>query len=416
MELNMNRVLVLLFFLSFAIMSFAEDNWPDFRGPHGDGISNATGLPLEWSETKNIKWKTAIHDCGFSTPVVWGEQIWLTTAAADGHKFYGLCIDKNTGKIVHDILLFEETNPQAKNDLNSYATPSPVIEQGRVYLHFGTFGTVCLDTQTGFKIWERRDLHCDHLQGPASSPFLFENLLILHLEGQDVQMIVALDKKTGKTIWRTDRPAELYQTIPLYKKAYITPILIQVNGQPQLISNGAQACIAYDPRTGKEIWRVYYGGDSTISRPVAADGLVFVNTGLIKPQELWAVRPDGTGDVSSSHVVWKVVDNVPGESSPVVVNGRVYMVNEHGVLTCLDDKTGAVVWTQKLAGQYGASPVYADGRIYFFSKKGLTTVIQQGSEYKLLAQNQLDDGFMASPAITGTSLILRTITHLYRIE
>jgi outer membrane protein assembly factor BamB len=412
----MHRFKISALFFFCSILAVAGENWPRFRGVNGDGISDSKGLPVVWSEKSTVKWKTAIHDIGWSSPVIWGKQIWLTTATSDGHKFYGLCLDRDTGKIIRDILLFEEPDPQKKHDQNSYATPSPAMENGRVYLHFGTFGTICLDSQSGQTIWVRRDLHCDHMQGPASSPIIFENLLILHFDGADVQYIVALDKSNGKTIWKVERPKMLYQTEPVYKKAYITPIIIIVNGQPQLISNGSQVCIAYNPRTGREIWRIYYGGDSTISSPISADSLVFINTGLIKPQELWAIRPDGTGDVTTTHVVWKATENVPGESTPVTVNGLIFMVNEHGMLTCLECTSGKVLWSQKLPGQYGASPVYGDGRIYLFNKKGLTTVVKAARKYKLLARNQLDEGFMASPALAGQSLFLRSLHHLYRIE
>ena len=396
----------------------AGENWPSFRGPANDGISDAGKLPVEWSESKNIKWKTAIHDQGWSTPVIWENQIWVTTATEDGHNLYAVCVDYASGKILHDKLVFEIKEPQRKHSLNSYATPSPVIEAGRIYVHYGTHGTACLDTKTGGILWKRDDLNCNHIQGPAGSPFLYKDLLILHLEGDDVQYVIALNKKTGQTVWKTDRPKEQYEkAIPLYRKAYSTPIIIRVNGKDQLISVGAQMCHAYDPLTGEEIWSVYYGTDSTISCPISGGGLVFVSTGYQKPSpELWAVRPTGKGDVTESHVVWKIKERVPIESSPVVKNGLIYMVNDQGRLSCIDAKTGQFIWQENLKGQFGASPVYADGRIYFSSKKGETTVISEGREYKVLSSNVLEEGLIASPAIKLNSLIMRTKTHLYRIQ
>jgi outer membrane protein assembly factor BamB len=349
--------------------------------------------------------------------VIWGNQIWVTTATEDGHNLYAICIDFTSGNIIHDKLVFEIEDPQKKHSLNSYATPSPVIEEGRVYVHYGTHGTACLDMKTGNILWNRNDLNCNHVQGSASSPFLYKHLLILHLEGNDVQYIVALDKKTGKNVWKTDRPKELYEkTIPLYRKGYSTPIITRIDGKDQLISVGAQTCHAYDPISGEEIWYVYYGTDSTISCPISDEEFVFVITGYQRPSpELWAVRPTGRGDVTESHVVWKIKERVPNESSPIVKNGLIYMVNDQGKLSCIDAKTGQFIWQEKLNGQFGSSPVYADGRIYFSNKKGVTTVIQEGREFKVLSSNVLNEGFMASPAIKGNSFIMRTKTHLYRI-
>jgi len=410
---------ILLLILIMTGYLFAYNNWPQFRGPNGDGHSNAKGTPVEWSETKNIKWKRPIHDLGWSTPVIWGDQIWLTSATEDGHKFFAVCVDFENGKIIHDILVFTEQNPQHINSLNSYATPSPVIEKGRVYVHYGTFGTACIDTKTGKILWQRRDLNCDHLQGPASSPILYNNLLILHIEGTDVQFVAALDKTTGKTVWKKHRPRDIYndRVRPLYKKAYSTPIIITVNGKKQLISEGAQATFAYVPETGEEIWRVIYGFDSTISCPITGKGLVYVNTGWdTKKIGLLAVRPDGTGDVTDSHVVWEYWDKVAGESSPIFVDSFIYMVSDRGHLTCLDAVQGEKVWMQKLQGNFGASPVYADGFLYFCNKKGQTTVIKTGKAFNRVAVNQLDEGIWSSPVVVGSTLVLRTKTHLYRIE
>ena len=407
--------IILIFLLSYVV--FAADNWPSFRGPANDGISEARGLPVEWSESKNIQWKTAIHDVGWSTPVIWDNQIWMTTATEDGHRLYAVCVDFKSGQIIHDKLVFRIKEPQRKHSQNSYATPSPVIEAGRVYVHYGAHGTACLDNMSGSILWKRDDLKCNHVQGPAGSPILYQHLLILHIEGNDVQYVIALDKNNGKTVWKTDRPKEMYEkAIPLYRKAYSTPIIIRVDGKDQLISVGAQMCHAYDPLTGEEIWSVYYGTDSTISCPVSDGELVFVITGYQQPSpEMWAVTPTGRGDVTKSHVVWKIKERVPIESSPVIRNGLIYMVNDRGKLSCVDAKTGQFIWQERLKGQFGASPVYADGRIYFSDKKGKTTVISEGKEFRVLASNVLDEGFMASPAIKGNSLILRTKTHLYRV-
>ena len=410
------------FFITTLMMLAAplcQADWLDWRGPTTDGHSDATDLPLTWSDTENVAWKVPIHDFGHSTPVVMNGQIWITAANEDGTKLYAVCLDFNTGKVVHDITVFSPEKPQRRHPQNTYATPSVVLEKDRAYVHYGTFGTACIDTDSGKILWTRSDLHCDHLQGPVASPVLFEDLLIVHLEGVDVQYIEALDTKTGDTVWKEDRPHELYDDIEPYffKKSYITPIITKVNGKPQMVSNGSQATIGYNPRTGEEIWRVVYGGDNSIGRPVQGNGMFFVDCGGIPGSHfLWAVREGGKGDVTDSHVAWKVDENVAGESSPVLVGDLLYMVAVKGTLTCLEAKTGKVVWEERLSGNYGASLLHANGRIYVSSKKGKTIVVEPGRTFKKLAENDLEGGFWASPAVEGNSLLLRTETHLYRIQ
>ncbi|UCG46020.1 MAG: PQQ-binding-like beta-propeller repeat protein [Phycisphaerales bacterium] len=315
-----SRLIALVFVFSVNSTP-ASANWPDWRGPTGDGRSDATGLPLSWSEAENIVWKTAIHDLGHSTPVVWGDQVWLTTAKKNGRTLYAVCIDLNTGRVAHDIEVFHPDKPQRIHRNNSYATPSAVVEAGRVYVHFGTFGTAALDSKTGDVLWERTDLNCEHMQGPVSSPVLFGDVLILHFEGTDVQYIVGLDKNSGDTVWRYERPEELYRDVePLFVKAYHTPVLVNVDGRTQLVSNGAMLVTGHDPQTGRELWRVRYRDDNTISRIVSGLGLFFVNCGgPPNATHLWAVRQGGAGDVTDTHVVWKMTEDVPFESSPVLV-------------------------------------------------------------------------------------------------
>lgn len=413
--------------LPIAVMLFSpptsiagmDGYWPDWRGPTTDGHSDATGLPLTWSETENIVWKTAIHDDGYSTPVVWGDRIWLTTATEDGRTLYAVCVDLNTGSIVHDIEVFHPDKPQHINPNNTYATPSAVLEEGRVYVHYGTQGTACLNSMTGEVLWRRDDLNCDHIQGPVSSPFLFEDLLIVHLEGGDVQFIAALNKETGETVWRYDRPRDLYEGIePAYLlKAYHTPVIVEMEGRPQLLSNGALLVTSHDPRTGEEIWRVRYRDDSTISRIVSGHGLHFINTGgSPDAPHLWAVREGGSGDVTDTHVVWKMTEDVPLKASPVLVGDLLYTMSDKGVLLCIEARTGKIVWSESIRGDYGPSLLYADNRIYILSMRGKTTVIEPGREYRQLAVNELDGRFGASPVVADNTLLLRSRTHLYCIR
>lgn len=410
----------------------ARADWPDFRGPRGDGHASAPGdskpigLPLTWSETNNIKWKTEIHDRGVSTPVVMGDQVWLTSATAKGHDYFAICVDKATGKILFDEKVFYTDNPESQGNgasMNTYATPSPVIEPGRVYVHYGSPGTACLDTKTGKVLWKRNDLPCRHYRGASSSPVLFEDLLILTFDGADLQYLAALDKNTGVTVWQTNRsvvwndesvPGQMAKDGDL-RKSHGTPLIATVAGKPQLISVGAKASYGYDPRTGSELWRVEYNDWSSAPRPLFDNGLAFIVTGLVK-KELWAVKPDGRGNVTDTHVAWKLTTRVGKYASPLLVDGLIYTASDESFVSCVEAATGEVVWTERIGGKYAASPVCADGRLYFSSQDGTTTVLKPGRALEVLATNKLDEGFMASPAADGKAFYLRTKTHLYRVE
>ena len=393
-----------------------DEVWPDFRGPSHDGCAIEADVPLVWSETENVRWKTAIRGRGWSTPVVAGGLGWMTSASPDGRQLYAIAVDVETGEIAHSKLVFTVEKPESVNALNSYASPSPVIDGSRVYLHYGTYGTAALDRASGEVLWKRRDLRCDHEEGPGSSPVLFGDLLILNVDGRDVQYVVALRRDSGETVWRADRTAPRLDSIgPGSRKAFSTPIAVVVDGEPQLISTGALETVAYDQGSGAELWKVRHGGFSMASRPIAGEGLVFLNTGLAKT-EMWAVRLGGKGDVTGTHVVWKHKRNVPRIPSPVLAAGHIYMVSDQGIATCLDAETGKRRWRERLGGEYCASPIAARGRLYFFDREGRTVVLAAEPEYRVLAENQLAGGFMASPVVVANALLLRTETHLYRIE
>jgi len=413
------RVQILGFVVGlFLVVGAAWADWTDWRGPTRDGRSDAEGLPLNWSETENVMWKSTIHDEGHSTPVILGNQVWLTTATKEGTTLYAVCVDLETGAVVHDVAVFQVVSPQHINPANTYATPSAVIEPGRVYVHYGSLGTACLDTATGEVLWRRTDLNCDHMQGPASSPVLFENLVIVTVEGVDKFFTAALDKKTGETVWIYNRPEELYteDIKGVYKKSYQTPMIVEVGGAPQLVSNGALMVTGHDPRTGKEIWRARYRDDSAISRIVQGHGLLFVNTGgSPSATELWAIREGGVGDITDSHVAWKMTKDAPHESSPVLVDDLLYTMGEQRALICTEALTGTQVWTQKMKGDFWASLLATKDRVYISNKKGETVVIATGREYRELANNTLDGEIFASPVVAGDSILLRTRTNLYRI-
>jgi outer membrane protein assembly factor BamB len=408
----------------------SSGDWPEFRGPSGNGMasipgsSKTTGIPLRWSKTENIRWKTSIPHKGWSTPVVMNNQVWLTTATLDGHDFFVICVDAKSGVILLNKKLFHADNPEPLgNPLNSYASPSPAIESGRVYVHFGSYGTACLNTETFELLWERSDLPCRHFRGPGSSVILYEDLLILTMDGVDVQYLVSLDKKTGRTVWKTDRTADWNDLDSEGKprgegdlrKAYSTPLIIDVNGKKQMISVGAKAVYGYDPADGRELWKVHTRGFSGASRPVYGNGIAYMISGFGKT-ELLAIKADGSGDITDTNIIWKTGKNVPRTPSLLLVDDLLFTINDTGTLMCLEALTGKQVWSQRIPGDYAASLLYADGRIYSFNRDGKATVFRAARKYEILATNTLDSGFMASAAVSGKALFLRTKTHLYRIE
>ena len=363
-------------------------SWTHYRGTNLNGISTETGLPVNWNDSTNIGWKTAIAGKGWSSPVVYGDQMWLTSEA--NREMRAICVDFQTGEIIHDRILFNPDTLYRKHSINTYATPTPAIEENYVYIHFGRYGTACLDTGTGETVWERTDMECEHVQGPGSSLLLYKDKLIVHIEGTDVQYIAALDKHTGKTLWKTERPRNLYEPLPeIGKKAYTTPLIVNVNGRDLMISNGSAVCIAYDPDTGEEIWRIIQGEDSTIAMPVESNGIVYFYTAFVtdedgkKYAELIAVDPDGEGDIGATHILWRLKSPILQLPTPVVVDGLLYTVDSKGLFSCLDARTGETIWSKKLKGKYHSSPVYANGYIYISSTKGETLVLKAGRNLRL---------------------------------
>jgi len=498
----------------------ADVHWNQFRGPNGDGKSLAKNLPVEFSETKNVRWKTPIHDEGWSSPVVWGNQIWLTTGrlegwgaaakkgkpkstegsggsktaemsgsekqklieamrgkgmsdqeikewfakseakrgkkkdAASGKKkgvakapkknggkleLFAIAVDLETGRIIHDIKVFDVAEPQVRNPgLNTHATPTPVVEEGRVYVHYGAYGTACLDTKTGKKLWERRDLKTNHEVRAGSSPIVDDDAIYLHFDGIDKQFVAALDKRTGKTRWLKKRKvdydldgklsaigfskAEIESTKEKKpgdnRKSFATPALIAYQGKRQLISPGAEVTFSYDPDTGAELWRVRHPGMgwNVACRPIFENGLVYSTTGISR--HLMAVRPSGTGDVTDTHKEWIIKGkDTPHLPSPLIVDNLIFLITDEGFASCWALKTGKRLWRKRLraGGTHWASPVYADGKLYFSGQKGVVSVVAAAREFQLLAENRFEESFNASPAVAGDAIILRSQTDLYCI-
>jgi outer membrane protein assembly factor BamB len=355
--------------------------------------------------------------------VILDNQVWFTSADRNSREMRAICVDLNSGNEIHNKLIFKPEKLFRIHAVNSYATPTPAIEEGKVYVHFGRYGTACLDTRSGEILWKRSDLQCEHIQGPGSSLMIYKDKLIVHLEGTDVQHIMALDKARGENLWTAERPHDLYeQMAPIGKKAYTTPLIIQSGGRELLISNGSRVCNALDPETGEEIWRIVQGDDSTISMPVEGDGLIFFYTSFVtgedgrKYAELFAVDPNGKGDITHTNIRWRMKGPILQLSTPVFVEGLLYTVDSEGEFFCLEASSGEVLWSQKLKGKFNSSPIYADGLLYINSTKGETLVYRAGTEPQLLASNQLEGEIWATPAFTGGAILMRTSKYLYKIS
>lgn len=402
------RRLALAFLLALTGLTVRAEDWPEFRGPTGQGHSTERGLPLEWSESRNVAWKAPVPGRGWSSPAVAGGRVWLTSAARERNdaSLRLLAYDVETGHEAVNVEIFRIRNAALLNAKNSHASPSPIVAGDRVYVHFGAEGTAALSL-SGEIVWKAR-VPYENQHGTGGSPVLYDDLLIFNCDGWDAAFVVALDAGTGKVRWKTNRryPAD---------QAYTTPLVIRVGDRDQLVSVGAYRAAAYEPRSGKEIWRVTYrDGFSNVPRPVYGHGLVYIATGFQQPS-LIAVRADGTGDVTRTHLTWTQQRGAPLTPSPLLVGDELYTVSDIGVAAALDAKTGVPRWQQRLGGNYSASPVFADGRIYVLSEEGLTTIIAPGAEFRVLAKNQLDGTTLASMAVSGGSIFIRSDQHLYRI-
>jgi len=420
--------------------AFGADRWPEWRGETGQGISQAKDLPVRWSEEKGVAWKTKVPGRGWSTPVIENGQIWLTTArdepaseeeierrrktTTNGQplifsRFVSLravCVDLDTGTLLRDLEVLSEQNPDYIHRENTYATPTPILANGRLYCHYGPCGIACLDTDSGKVLWTNRSLRVKHENGPGSSPVLWQDKLFIHCDGIDEQYLVALNKNTGEIAWKTKRSGELNDN-PQLRKSYATPLVTEVNGETQLVSPAADWVYGYDLDSGKELWRLNYGelGFSNAARPVAGNGLLYIATGYMKASML-AVRVTKSGDEQQAEIAWRCTKQVPNVSSPLVIGDRMYFVSDQGIASCLDAQTGETHWTERIGKHFWASPLYADGRIYFFDRDGTTTVVAAADEYERLAINKLDGEMLATAAAVDHALVLRTDKALYRVE
>ncbi len=422
--------------ISMAVLNQSIADWPQWRGPGGQGHAASSKLPVEWGEGQNVAWRTNLPGRGWSSPVIAGNQIWVTTAyetsATEAEKkerlkantgdqplevlsavrIHALCLDKGSGKITRNVRLLTKKNPQWVHKTNSYASPTPVLEGGRLYSQNGAYGTACLDTKSGKVLWLNQDLWVMHENGPGGSPIIWKDLLVFHMDGSGKQSIVALEKGTGKLAWQTRRTGSMHHN-PQLKKAYGTPVVTSVGGREVIISPAANWLYGYDPASGKELWKVEYGtlGFSIVPKPVVGDGIIYIGTSFMRPQ---LIAFDITG--AKPFIAWRCKRSVPTISSPVLVGNEIYFVNDSGgMVSCLDARTGKENWRERIGGSHSASPLYASGRLFFHSKGGETTILKPGQKFEVQARNKLDGEHHASAAVSGDALFLRTDKALYRI-
>jgi outer membrane protein assembly factor BamB len=391
-------------------------DWPEFRGPTHQGRAESTNLPIEWSPEQNVAWKIDVPGEGWSSPVVVDGQIYLSAAVAqaeDPAKNYllgVLAFDAKTGRELWKQPIFEQdASAPGIHSKNSHASPTPLVYDGSLWVHFGHMGTARLNTQ-GKVIWKQLPVPYKPVHGNGGSPVLADGKLIFSVDGANERCVVALDAATGNEVWKTDRPGD-----PRKGFAFCTPLVIEVDGRQLVVSPGAGTIDALDVQTGDLIWTVNHGGYSVIPRPVFANGLVYVSTSYDSPEVL-AIDPTGSGDVTDTHVRWKLKRGAPHTPSMIVDGNELYMVSDRGVASCVDALTGEAIWQERVPGNYSASPVLAGGHIYFTSEEGRTSVVRAGREFELVAENDLGERTLASMAVVDDALLIRTASKLWRIE
>jgi outer membrane protein assembly factor BamB len=418
---NRNIALLVCLLIAFPAatpqISVAE-NWPGFRGPTRQGISNEKNLPTQWSETSNIAWKTVITGEGWSSPIVYGDRVFVSTAIEEGASYHLLCLDRKTGAILWDRQVLRQ-KPGHRQPLNSYASSTPVTDGKNVYV-VDFDGSIAAVSTEGETVWVYRDFEYFSEHGLGVSPILYKELLIVAFDPSssgpdpklgwqkpwDKAVILALDKNTGKVRWEGKRG--------LSQIAHVSPQILKVNGKDQLISSAGNVIQGFDPDTGERIWTVSSPGEGVVPSVVVGEGLIFTASGF-GDSTIRVVRAGGKGDVTKTNIVWESKEDVPKIPSMLYVKPYLYLVTEASVAKCFKAATGEVIWRQRLGGRFSASPVWADGKIYFLSDKGTTTVIADGAEFKVLAKNELNETCKASPAISQGNIFIRSDKHLYCI-
>jgi outer membrane protein assembly factor BamB len=399
-----------------ATASLGAGEWPQFRGPLGNGHASARNLPLSWNEATHVVWKTAIPGKGWSSPVLSAGRVYVTTAVPQGEDETGpwslraLCVDAATGQVLWDEEVFAQPAGAPKiHSKNSHASPTPLVHGDRLFVHFGHQGTACLDL-SGRVRWRATAHRYEPVHGNGGSPVLVDGLLIFNCDGAEDPFVIALDAATGQERWRFYRTSEADN-----KFSFSTPAVIEVGGRQQLITPGSGVVNALDPVTGREIWRVPYGqGYSVIPKPLYAHGMVYVATGYNTPMVM-AIRPENEGGATEAQVVWTYRKAAPHTPSLLIVDDLLYMVSDKGIATCLDARTGREIWQERLGGNYSASPLFADGKIFLQSEEGPAVILRPGPRFDRLAQTGFAERTLASYAVDDEALVIRTQHHLYRV-
>ncbi|HEX3148726.1 MAG TPA: PQQ-binding-like beta-propeller repeat protein [Gemmataceae bacterium] len=405
----MLRVAILFVFA----MPLAAADWPQFRGPTGDGHYTGPALPTEWGTDKNVAWKTAIPGKGWSSPIVWKGKIYLTTAEAKGddQSLRAVCLDVATGKIdwSNEVLVATKDLTKKMHGKNSLASPTPVTDGENIYVHFGHMGTAAVNLR-GKVQWTRTGIYSNPQHGNGGSPILVDGLLVFSVDAHDKQAVVALDTKDGKTKWDTPRGGK-----PGRPFSFGTPTVAEVGGKKQILSEGSDFFAGYDPKTGKEIWHTKFTGYSVIPKPVVGNGMVYFSTSFDQAS-MKAIKLGGTGDVTSSHTAWTLSGKgaAPHTPSPILEGGELYLVSDKGVFSCVDAKSGTVVWEEKLKGGYSASPIIANGNIYVTSEEGKGTLLRAGRKKEILGEFDMKEPTFASFAAVDGAMYVRTETQLYK--
>lgn len=408
------KILVLFFVFTTTTQLVVAFDWPQFLGPGGQGHANADSVrvPLSWNNAEEALWQVDLPGEGWSSPIIAGDRIYLTTATIEGEglKLHALARSLRTGEPIWKRTLLTKEKLGPAHDKNGHASPTPIYQQGRLYCHFGHYGTVCVDSQNGAVIWKQEALGYDPRHGNGGSPIIVADKLIYSCDGQKNPCVVALDKVTGDVIWRTDRSIST-------SIAFSTPTLIEVEGKEQLISAAGKAVFAYDPHSGKELWHCRYGNKSVVPKPLYAHGLVYVCTGF-NTASLLAIDPRGTGDVTDTHVRWKFGKRIPKESTPIIVGEHLFANDDKGILSCFHARTGNLLWFKRIdgSGGYSASPVYASGHLFFHNAGGVTTVIKPASRFEKVSENHLGQSGLASFAVTSDGFVIRTDEGLIRLQ
>lgn len=406
--------------------------WPAKNGPTRDGMvpaADAARVPLEWDGVsgKNIAWRIDVEGEGHSTPVIGGDLIWFTAATTDGKQQSVYGVDRHSGKVLHHKVVFENPVPEdLGNPLNNYAAPSPVLEADAFYVHFGTYGTARIDPLTCEKVWERRDINVRHYRGPGSSPIIHGDLLILTFDGIDQQFVTALDKRTGRTVWKTARTTD-YGDLDKdghptrdgdMRKAYHTPGVFEIGGREVLVSVGSRAAFGYDVRSGQELWTIRHGGFNAAIPPLRLNDLLILNTGSERAHTLGVHIDDKmTGDITESHVLWDREKRNASESAPVLVGGVLYQTTRGGIVSAVDAKTGKDLWEDRMEGQHLPGPIVVGDKLLFSNDRGQTFIVRASPEkFELVGKSQVAEPITVSAVVADGSLFLRAKGALYKIS